>query len=155
MTSGESETLQHREAAIGAPAELPTPDRLLECAMAFWRSAVLLGAHELGLFAQLAAGPCDAGTLVRQLGLRQDAAADFIEALVMLRLVEQCGEQYRNTPEASLFLDPAQPAYIGQWLAMAGAAMGEMADPTRHLRAAGAGCPSPTDRMWADIADHC
>jgi hypothetical protein len=141
--------------AAASHAEMPTRDRLLETAMAFWRSAVLVSANELGLFAEFAAGPCVAASLERRLGLRPDATEDFLEALVALGLLERSGEQYRNTPEANSFLDPAKPAYIGHWLAMAGAAMREMADLTTRLRAAGAdehGCPSLADRMWADIA---
>jgi methyltransferase family protein len=156
MTPMMSDNLQHPEATVPSHVELPTPDRLLESAMAFWRSAVLLSANELGLFAKLAAGPCDAGTLERHLGLLPDVTAGFLDALVALGLVERSGEHYRNTHEASLFLDPAKPAFIGHWLAMAGAAMREMADLTNHLRAAGAnekGHPSPADRMWADIAE--
>jgi DNA-binding IclR family transcriptional regulator len=134
---------------------MPTPERLLEIAMAFWKPAVLVSANELGLFAELTAGPCDAASLVRRLGLRPDATADFLEALVALGLLERSGEQYRNSLEATSFLDPTKPAFIGHWLAMAGAALREMADLTTHLRAAGADrrpCPSLADRMWADIA---
>lgn len=155
MTPRESETLQHRAAATGAYTGTPAPDRLLEHAMAFWRSAVLLSAHDLGLFTALAAGPCEAGTLVRRLGLGPDATADLLDALVALDLVERGEGSYRNSREASLFLDPASPSYIGAWLAMASAAMRQMADLTCHLRGTGAseqGCPSLADRMWADIA---
>jgi DNA-binding IclR family transcriptional regulator len=108
------------------------------------------------LFTELAAGPHDAATLERRLGLRRDASADFLEALVALGLVERSGGHYRNTPEASLFLDPAKPSYIGHWFAMASAAMREMADLTTQLRAGSANehaHPSLADRMWADIAE--
>jgi hypothetical protein len=151
-----SDNLQLPDATTASDAEMPTPDRLLESATAFWRSAVLLSANELGLFAVLAAGPCDAGTLERRLGLLPDATADFLDAPVALGLVERSGDHYRNTLEASLFLDPGKPAFIGCWLAMASAAMRELADPTRHLQAAGANekeRASPADRMWADIAE--
>lgn len=156
MTSGAADNLPHLDASTAAHAALPTPDRLLKSAMAFWRSAVLLSAHELGLFAQLAYGPCDASTLERRLGLCPDAAADFLAALVALGLVERSDGRYRNTPEASLFLDPAKPGYIGHWLAMASAAMHELADLTSHLRAPGANAEeraSLADQMWADIAE--
>lgn len=142
------------------PAALPgcgngmTPDRLLGRAMAFWPSALLLCAHELGLFAVLAAGPCDAAALGRRLGLQGDMAADFLDALVDLDLVERCGCLYRNTPEAGLFLDPAGPSYIGRWLAMAGAALREMAALTTTLRASGADARARAplaESMWADI----
>jgi hypothetical protein len=151
-----SDNLQYPDPTTASHAETPTPDRLLESAVAFRRSAVLLSAHELGLFAELAAGPCDARTLERRLGLLPDITADFLDALVGLGLVERCGEHFHNTSEASFFLDPANPAYIGRWLAMASAAMREMADLTNRLRAAGTnekGCSSQADRMWMDIAD--
>jgi Dimerisation domain len=152
----ESEKLQYPDATTVAQAENPTPNRLLESAMAFQRSAVLLSADELGLFAALTAGPCDAGTLASRLGLLPDTTADFLDALVALGLVERHGEHFHNTHEASLFLDPANPSYIGLWLAMARAAMREMADLTRQLRAGGADekrHPPPAGRMWADIAE--
>jgi Dimerisation domain len=151
-----SDSRHHARAAAASPCDTPTPDRLLESAMAFWRSAVLLSAHELGLFAALAAGPRDAGTLERCLGLRPDTAEDFLEALVALGLVERRDDQYRNAPEASLFLDPARPTYIGRWLTMASAGMRELADLTTHLRVASANekeLTSLADQMWADIAD--
>src|SRR6185312_11645942 len=147
----ESATPQDPDTATVSHSGMPTPDRLLESAMAFRRSAVLLSAHELGLFAELAVGPCDVGTLERRLGLVPDVTADFLDALVELGLVERCGEHFHNTPEASLFLDPANPSYIGRWLAMASAAMREMADLTSRLRATGPngkGPPSSADRMW-------
>ncbi|HXT37651.1 MAG TPA: methyltransferase dimerization domain-containing protein [Chloroflexota bacterium] len=134
---------------------MPTPDRLLDSALAFWRSAVLLSANDLGLFAELAAGPREAGTLERRLGLLPDATADFLDALVALGLVEHSDGYYRNTPEASLFLDPAKAAYIGHWLAMASTAMRELADLTSRLRPGDANEKEHrplNNQMWADIA---
>lgn len=147
-------------ATVAPPRNIPTPDRLLETATAFWQSAVLVSAHELGLFAALAAGPRDACTLGRCLGVRPDAIADLLDALLALGLVERSEDRYRNAPEASHFLDPAQPSYIGRWLAMAGTAMREMADLTARLRMVSANDvsasetepPSLSDRMWTDVA---
>jgi hypothetical protein len=153
MASG---NLQHPDATPASHAEMLTPDHLLESAMAFWRSAVLLSAHELGLFAELAVGPRDAGTLERRLGLLPDATADFLDALVALGLIERRGSHYCNTPEASLFLDPAKPGYLGNCLTMASAAIRELADLTSRLRAAGTNeeAQAPlADQLWADIAE--
>lgn len=155
-----------RSAAGHEGEDVPTPsgqppaaaDRVLETAMAFWQSAVLVTAHELGLFAALAAGPRDAGALERCLGVRPGAVTDLLDALLMLGLVEQSDDLYRNAPEARLFLDPTQPSYIGRWLAMAGAAMREMADLTARLRAvsategSAAEPSSLSDQTWSDIA---
>ncbi len=158
MTPGESDNLQHTDAIAVSHAEMPTSDRLLESAMAFWRSAVLLIANELGLFAELAAGPRGACVLERRLGLLPDATADLLDALVTLGLVEREGGHYRSTLEASLFLDPAKPAYIGPWLAMASAAMREVADLTSRLRAPGSnelGRPLLADRSGQILPRSC
>lgn len=155
MTPIESENPRHPGATTASHAAMPTPDRLLDSALAFWRSAVLLSANDLGLFAELAAGPREAGTLERRLGLLPDATADFLDALVALGLVEHSDGYYRNTPEASLFLDPAKAAYIGHWLAMASTAMRELADLTSRLRPGDANEKEHrplNNQMWADIA---
>jgi hypothetical protein len=86
--------------------------------------------------------------------------ADLLDALHALSLVERSNDQYSNTTEASLFLDPASPSYIGRWLVMASAALREMADLTTRLRAVSAdevranetAHPSLCDEMWTDIA---
>lgn len=143
-------------AVMASHGGAPTPDRLLESAVAFWRSAMLLSAHEMGLFSELARGPRDGGALESGLGLRPASTADFLDALVALGFVERDGEHYRNTAEGNLYLDSAKPTYIGHWLAMASAALRELPDMTSHLRAAGAnkrGQQSLANRMWADIAD--
>ncbi|HEY8284797.1 MAG TPA: methyltransferase dimerization domain-containing protein [Chloroflexota bacterium] len=133
-----------------------TPERVLENALAFWRSVILLSADELGVFAALAVEPRAASTLGRGLGLRHDAVEDFLEALVGLGLIERREKLYHNTREASLYLDSANPAYIGSWLAMARAAMRTMTDLTRQLRTGGTGQPEQpalATQMWADIAE--
>ncbi len=82
---------EHRHAEGSATPEhspLVTSPPVLEHAMAFWRSAILLGAYELGIFAELAKGPRTADELIRTLGLRDDAVVDMLDALVKLDLLE-------------------------------------------------------------------
>jgi hypothetical protein len=131
-----------------------TPDRLLDTAFAFWRSALLVQAHELGIFAELASGPRDAATLSNILGLRQEAAAAFLEALAALGMLTLSGEYYANTPDADRFLDPAKPTYAGRWLTMAHATLRDLPDLAGHLRESTGERQrrTLTDRMWADIA---
>src|SRR5690242_10201833 len=115
-------------AATAVQGQAPTPERLSDSAFAFWRSALLLSAYELGLFAELALGPRDAATLVERLGLRREEFGDFLDALVALDFVEESAGQYRNTPEVGLFLDPARPSYLGHSFAIASAARRAMLD---------------------------
>ena len=145
--------------AVTPPGTAPSADRVLETAVAFWQSAVLVTAHELGLFAALGAGPCDAATLEGLLDLRAGACAELLDALLMLGLVERSDGQYRNALEARLFLVPTSPSSVGHWLAMASAAMRELADLTARLRAlstaeesTSAAAPlSPSEQLWTDI----
>jgi hypothetical protein len=152
-TPGRSEP---RDDDAAPRADAPTPDHLLQCAFAFWRSALLLSAHDLGLFTALTSGPLDAGTLGARLGLRPDAASDFLEALRAIGLVERRGDCYGHTPETRAFLDPATPAYIGSWLDMASAAMREVLDLSAVLRADDAHPRRDSalcERAWADVAE--
>ena len=153
-----AENLAHQQPdpdSTAQPGGSMTPGHLLACAMAFWRSALLLAAHDLGLFATLVSGPQDSAGLEQRLGLRMGVTSDLLAGLVGLGLVVQSGDLYRNTPEASLFLDPAQPQYIGRWLTMASAAMREMADLTFRLRAPAGGCagaqPPLAGSIWSEI----
>jgi hypothetical protein len=134
---------------------LPSPP-VLEHAMAFWRSAMVLGAYELGIFAELAKGPRTADQLIRTLGLRADAVVDMLEALVKLELIEPIELGYRTTREASIYLDPGKPTYVGAVLDMAGHAMRGMVDLADQMRIVGThpkAHSSLVDRMWSDIAD--
>ena len=147
---------QHGFGEAESRDDTPVPDYLLESAMAFWRSAVLLSAHELGLFALLTSGPHNACTLAERLGLHPEAASNLLEALLTLRFVEQRGYHYCNSLEASVFLDPAKPTYMGRWLTMARAAMRDMTDLPSQLRMGSTSQqtqPSLADQVRADIAE--
>ena len=96
-----------------------SPDRLLQLGMGFWASKTMLSAVELGVFSRLAGGALDAAQLTEALGLHPRSALDFLDALVALNLLEREGGNYRNTPDADLFLDAAKPSYVGGLLEMA------------------------------------
>ena len=97
----------------------PNPEAILQLGTAFWASKTLLSAIELGLFTELAAsGPLDAETLREKLGLHERSARDFFDALVALGMLERDNGDYRNTPDADLFLDSNKPSYQGGLLEM-------------------------------------
>ena len=81
-------------------------------------SKVLLTAVELGLFTELAAAPLDADAIGRRLGLHPRGLRDFLDALVALGMLQRNDGLYSNTPDTSVFLDRAKPAYIGGLLEM-------------------------------------
>lgn len=91
-----------------------TYDRIMQTAMGFWASKVLLSAVELNVFGVLASGPLDAASLCRRLNIHERAARDFLDALVAQGLLSRDGVgRYGNGNEAARFLDPSQPDYVG------------------------------------------
>lgn len=102
-----------------------SPARILEVAMAFWPSKVLLSATELGLFTTLGASSMTGEELTRALGLHARANPDFFDGLVAMKFLERDGDgpngRYRNTAETATFLDRTKPAYVGGMVEMANA----------------------------------
>jgi hypothetical protein len=75
-------------------------ERITELGLAFAGSKILLSALEFGLFTTLAGGSATEAELCARLGLHGRGAADFLNALVVLGLLERVGETYRNAPIA-------------------------------------------------------
>ena len=99
----------------------PSPGRILQLGLGFWAAKTLLSAVELGVFTELGRGPLDGEALRARLQLHPRSAADFLDALVALGMLERQDGRYHNTPEGAAFLDRTQPGYIGGLLEMAGA----------------------------------
>ena len=101
------------------------PGHIMQVGMGFWPSKVVLSAVELGLFTELGDEALTGEELGARLGLHPRAIADFLDALVALRLLDREGDgsdgRYRNTPETAAFLDRKSPAYVGGILEMANA----------------------------------
>ena len=93
----------------------------MQLGLAFWGSKALLSAVELNVFSVLADGPLPGETLTAKLGLQARGAADWLDALVSLGMLERTGGAYANTAATGLFLDRAKPSYIGGFLEMANA----------------------------------
>jgi hypothetical protein len=98
----------------------PVADAIMQLGLAFWGSKALLTAVELDLFTTLARGPLTAETLTAKLGLQQRGTTDWLDALVSLGMLRRSADgEYANTPATGLFLDRAQPSYLGGMLEMA------------------------------------
>jgi hypothetical protein len=98
------------------------PSSILQTAFGFWNSKVLLTAVEMGLFTTLADRRLTGSELGAELNLHPRGIADFFDALVAMKFLGREGDgapsKYFNTPEGSLFLDEANPRYIGGILVM-------------------------------------
>ncbi|MFE2108315.1 methyltransferase [Kitasatospora sp. NPDC059463] len=97
------------------------PGGILRLIMAFYGSRAVISAVELDLFTVLADGPLTGPDLCRSVDLHPRAAADFLDALVALGLLEREQETYRNSPEAARFLDRRKPGYVGGYARLADA----------------------------------
>lgn len=86
------------------------PDRITELASAFYGSAVLFAASDAGVFGALRGGRADTVEgLGACCGLDARGARLLLDACVALGLLTKRGEDYRNSPEAEVFLVPGAP----------------------------------------------
>jgi 8-O-methyltransferase len=86
---------------------------VMDLASGFWRARVLFSAIDLGLFTLLGSGAAVQENICAELGLHQDAAQDFLDALVALNLLHREEGRYENTPAASRYLVETGETYIG------------------------------------------
>ncbi len=87
------------------------PNRIVDMASAFYDSAVLFAASDLGVFGRLAdLGEADPDTLIAACGLDRRGGRILLDACAALGLLEKSEGRYRNSPEATLFLVPGSPA---------------------------------------------
>ncbi|MFE5740794.1 methyltransferase [Streptomyces celluloflavus] len=115
-----------------------SPHAIIDVAVAFWKSKALLSAVELGVFEELAVRPATRAELTGRLGIAGRGAADFLDALVSLGLLERDGGVYRNSPVADRHLDPRKPATdISGYLSFLNAGFGCWAGLTDALRSGG------------------
>jgi hypothetical protein len=104
---------------------MSNPERIEQIARGLSAATILLAALELDLFTELGKGPRSHRQLRRALGLREEGASEFLDALVALNLLGREGSErdavYVNTREGGQFLDRNSPAYIGAQLRAANA----------------------------------
>lgn len=96
-----------------------TPENLMRLGLGFWGSKAFLSAVEMELFTLLADGPKDLPTIQSELGLHGRGAADFLDALVSMKVLTRADGKYRNAADTDLFLDKNKPTYVGGMLEMA------------------------------------
>ncbi|GHC87295.1 methyltransferase [Streptomyces flavofungini] len=96
--------------AAPGPGAPDSPHAIIDLAVAFWKSKVLLSAVELKVFAALAERPATGTELRARLGITGRGGADFLDALVSMGLLERRDGVYQNAPLADRHLDPAKPA---------------------------------------------
>jgi len=93
-----------------------TPGRIMDMASAFFESAALFAASDLGVFKQLAgSGGATLEALADALKLDRHGLRLLLDACTAIGLLEKADDdQYRNTAESEAFLVPGKPGDLSQ-----------------------------------------
>lgn len=98
---------------------------IIDTALAFWKSKVLLSAVELEIFTHVGDAELTARELGDKAGLHERGRADFLDALVAIGYLARSGTdenaRYRNVPHVALLLNKASSRYMGGLLEMTNA----------------------------------
>jgi predicted O-methyltransferase YrrM len=94
--------------------------QLIQTALGFCRAQVLFTAHNLGVFAHLAAGAKTSGEIAQRCGSSPRHTEHLLDACAALALVEKRGGEYRNSSLATAFLVESSPDYMGRWVSLWG-----------------------------------
>ena len=98
----------------GGPAKKKAlmPELIMETAMGFQKSRILLTAFELGLFSELADASKTARQVSRALRTDERATDRLMSALCAEGLLRKKGGRYSNTPLTAKFLVVGRPGYM-------------------------------------------
>ncbi|MET7637228.1 methyltransferase [Streptomyces sp. NPDC005438] len=96
---------------------------VIEMAMSFYQSRVLMSALELDVFGALADGPLARPALEERVGLHSRVSEDFLDALVALGLLARGESGYANSELADRFLVKGRDTYVGGFAEMGGASL--------------------------------
>jgi predicted O-methyltransferase YrrM len=88
--------------------------QVLDLLTRYQAPAILMAAHEVGVLAQLGAGPATLDDLAERLGVPRRSLGILLRACVALELVRQEGNCYRCSPLAAATLVPGSPGYLGR-----------------------------------------
>ncbi|WP_437623807.1 methyltransferase [Sorangium sp. So ce1151] len=93
---------------------MTSPQPISDLFWAHWKTKTMLSAIALGVFTELAKEPLSAAEAAGRLRIAPAAAADFLDALVALGLLDRADGRYTDAPESAEYLDANKPAtYLG------------------------------------------
>jgi SAM-dependent methyltransferase len=90
--------------------------RLQRLSRAYWESATLMAAIEMGLFTRIARGADTVAALAEGLDVTPVNAERLVTVCVALGLLHREGERLRNAPDVQRFLVEGEPGYAGPWM---------------------------------------
>jgi hypothetical protein len=113
----------------------PDTVRLQRISKAFWESAALMSAIELGVFTALAEGHNTIEAAASAMSIEPINAERLLVAITAMELVVRDGETFTNAPDVDRFLVAGQPSYAGPWMLFGKPRWQDWGELTERLRA--------------------
>ncbi len=115
----------------------PRPDtvRLQRISKAFWESAALMSAVELGVFTAIAQGHNTISSVAAATDITPINAERLLTALTAMTLIHRQGETFSNAQDVQRFLVEGEPGYAGPWMLFGKPRWAGWGQLTEHLKA--------------------
>jgi hypothetical protein len=94
----------------------PDTVRLQRISKAFWESAALMSAVELGVFTAVSQGSNTIASLAQALAIEPVNAERLLTALTAMELLYRTNDEFSNAADVQRFLVEGEPGYAGPWM---------------------------------------
>lgn len=108
--------------------------RLQRISKAFWESAALMSAVELGIFTAVSRGADTVDAAARAAGIEAVNAERLMTVLVAMELLVRRGDRFVNAADVERFLVEGSPSYAGRWMLFGKPRWNAWGRLTEHLR---------------------
>jgi hypothetical protein len=112
----------------------PDTVRLQRISKAFWESAALMSAVELGAFTAISEGHNTIETAAANMGITPLNAERLLVALSAMKLLDRSGDTFTNAPDVERFLVRGKPTYAGPWMLFGKPRWNRWGELTEHLK---------------------
>ncbi len=112
----------------------PDTVRLQRISKAFWESAALMSAVELGVFTAISNGANTIERTAEAVHIEPINAERLLTALVAMDLLSRDGDVFANAPDVNRFLVEGEPTYAGPWMLFGKPRWDGWGRLTEHLR---------------------
>lgn len=113
----------------------PDTVRLQRISNAFWESAALMSAVELGTFSAISEGSDTIETAASAMGIECVNAERLLITLTAMELLERKGDVFTNAADVERFLVRGKKSYAGPWMLFGKPGWRQWGKLTEHLRA--------------------
>ena len=112
----------------------PDTVRLQRISKAFWESAALMSAVELGVFTAIARGENTIGKAARALDIEPVNAERLLTVLTAMELLNRDGDVFQNADDVDRFLVEDKSSYAGPWMLFGKPRWNAWGELTSHLK---------------------